>query len=246
MPLLQFVLRCVTGPLKAAVHRPAYHHVAHHIGRLGRLPMIHRIAAQIPKGFGSACRYVPTAVGIAATALVPPVALPASVVPTIPTPLTSGSGVGDYSWSTGVPAMFGGSDGSDAFGPQDATRQAPFGAAFQSAIDTPAASDDLPPKLALALGSDDTQPIFPGTNSPPGVASVPTTPPVQGVPEPPTFVLLLTVLLGVLFCRRRGRTDSRLGSPAPAAVTCRGAKVPACSADVHGERSGGGGDSQSL
>jgi hypothetical protein len=44
MQLFQLVLRCVTGPFKAAVHRPAYHHVVHHIGHLGRLP-IRRIAA---------------------------------------------------------------------------------------------------------------------------------------------------------------------------------------------------------
>jgi hypothetical protein len=192
MQLFQLVLRCVTGPFKAAVHRPAYHHVVHHIGHLGRLP-IRRIAAYTPSGFGLACRYVAIAIGIGGVALIPPVAMLRPFVPPIPSPPSDGSGAGDYRWPGGGPGIF---------GPQDAPRQAllvaPVGGPFEFTIDTLTTSNDLSLEYTL--------PIFPGINTPSGVTSVPTT--TQDVPEPPSFVLLLTSVLALAARRLWCKTES--------------------------------------
>jgi hypothetical protein len=201
MQLFQFVLRCVRTPLEAVVHRPAYHHVVHHIGRLGRRP-IHRIVAHTPPGFGLACRYVLIGTAIGAAALAPPVAMFEPFDPAISPPVNSGAS--DFGQPSG---MFGGSGDQRDFEPKNAAGDAPF----QFAIGVPPAFDNLPPNLTRGPGPDDIQPIFPSTIIPPGVASAPT-----GVPEPPTFVLLLTGFLAALLYRRRGirRATPDLSLPA--------------------------------
>ena len=212
MHLSQFVLRCVTDPFKAAVRRPAYHHAVHHIGHLGRLPL-HPIAALTRPVFSLACQYVPIAIAIGGSALVPPVAIWAPSVPAVASPLIGGAG--NDGGPSGAPGMFSGpGGGSDSFEPQDAAERdaliAPASVPFEPTIDTSPAPESLP-WFTLAPGSDEMQPTFSTTNTPAGVTAVPTTPPIQSVPEPSTVVLLpglLTVLLhsGRKLMKRQNRT----------------------------------------
>ena len=51
---------------------------------------------------------------------------------------------------------------------------------------------------------DSVQPIFPSTDVPAVVTAAPPLWPNQAVPEPPTFGLLLTGLLAILWCQRNG------------------------------------------
>jgi hypothetical protein len=195
MQLPQFVLRCVRAPLEAVVNRPAHHHVVHHVRRTGRLP-IHRIVPRTPSGFGLVCRYVLIATGIGAAALAPPVAMSEPFGPVISPPVNSGAG------NFGQPSdMFGGSGDQRNFDPKDITGDTPF----KFVLDAPPVFDNPPPIFTRDPGPDDTQPIFPGTIIPPSGASPPT-----GVPEPPTFALLVTGFLTALLYRRRGNR-----SPAP-------------------------------
>jgi hypothetical protein len=199
MLLSQFVVRCVTAPFRTAVRRPASHHAAHHIGRLGHLPL-HRIAAVTRPAFSLACRYVPIAIGLGSSALVPPVAIWAPSVPAVASPLIDGAG--NDGGPGAVPGMFGGpGSGSENFGPQDAAEQAssvaPSSAPFEATIGTSPAPDSLP-WFTLTSGSDEMQQALSTTNTPAGVTAVPIIPPTQSVPEPSTVVLLpglLTVLL---------------------------------------------------
>ena len=80
MELLQYVLKCMPNLPPAAVRRPVHHYIAHHVGHLARRS-IHHIVAHAPTVFGQTCRYVPIALGIGATALVPPTAVPAAFAP---------------------------------------------------------------------------------------------------------------------------------------------------------------------
>jgi hypothetical protein len=202
MPLSQLVLRCVAAPFKATgIHRTAGHQVVRHVGHLGRLP-IHRIAAHIRPAFGLVCRYVPIVIGIGASALVPPVAISPPLVPPVSSPLTPPAG--DYGWPSGIPGMFSGSGGLGNLGPQAAVEQAslpnPVNAPFQFTIDSPPTFEDLP--LVRAPDPDDTHPTFPITNTPGRVPSMPTAPPVQGVPEPSDIAIMLPGLLALLLRRQ--------------------------------------------
>jgi hypothetical protein len=188
--------------------------VVHHIGHLGRLS-IHRIVPHARPAFGLACRYVPIAIGIGASALVPPVAIPAAPVPVVSSPHPGGAD--DYGGPSSVPNMLNGSGGSGSFGPQEAGEQAllsiPSGTPVEFAADTGPTSEDLPWNLTLGPDSDAIQPIgppFSTTNSPGEVAtSAPTTPPIQSVSEPPAIALMLPALLAVVVLCRPVRLERR-------------------------------------
>jgi hypothetical protein len=202
MPLSQLVLRCAPAPFKAAViHRTAVHQMVRHVGHLGPLS-IHRIAAYIGPAFGLVCRYIPIAIGIGASALVPPVAISAPLDPPVSSPLTPAAG--SYGRPSDIPAMFSGPGALSNFGPQTAVEQAPLSAPvkapFQFTIDSPPAFENLP--LMFAPYPDDTYPTFPIADTPGRVPSMPTAPPVQGVPEPSDIAIMLPGLLAVLLCRQ--------------------------------------------
>ena len=207
MQLTQYVLRCVTEGLpRAAVHRSIRHHVVHPIGKVAR-HLIHRIAAPIPSGFGSVCRYVALAVGIGTGAVGPSVAALALLPPPVPLATPNDFSPSNFGGPSGVSSALGGAVGLGAFGPQGITGQAPFDAPFQFIVDTPPETDDLPLDDVVASVPDHLQPIFPSTNIPPVVMSVPPFPPNQTVAEPPVFGLLLTGFLALLWCHRRGGVD---------------------------------------
>jgi hypothetical protein len=205
--LIQYVLRCVAPP-GAAVHRSTRHHVVHHIGEVARHP-IHRIAARTPSGFGSVCRYITVAVGIGTGAVMPPVAASGLLPPPIPLSVAGDFGPRNSGRPSGVSGAFGGSVGSGAFGPQDTTDQTPFDPPFQFIVDPPPGTGDLSLDVVVARVPDDLQPIFPSTNIPSAVISVPPVPPNQTVAEPPAFGLLLTGFLAILWCQRRGGFGSK-------------------------------------
>jgi hypothetical protein len=193
MQLIQSVLRCVTGPSRAAVQQSTRHHVVHHIGEAARHP-IHRIAAYTQSGFGSVCRYVAVAVGIGAGAVVPPVAAAGLLPPPVPLSVTGDFGPGKSGRSSEVSGAFSGSVGS-----QDITGQAPFDSPFQFIGDTFPGADNLPLYVVVPSVADRPYPILPTTNIPSVVTSVPPIPPKQTVAEPPAFGLLLIGFLAILW-----------------------------------------------
>jgi hypothetical protein len=166
MQLIQSVLRCLTGPSGAAVHRSTRHQVIRHIGKIGRHP-IHRIAAQTPWGFGSVCRYVAVAVGIG-TGAGAPVAASALLPPPIPLSVTGGFRPGNSGWPIGGSSAFVGWVVSDTFGPEDTTTQAPFDSPLQFIVNTLPEADDLPLDVVVARVRDHPYPILTSTNIPPG------------------------------------------------------------------------------
>jgi hypothetical protein len=200
MQLIQSVLRCLTGPSGAAVHRSTRHQVIRHIGKIGRHP-IHRIAAQTPWGFGSVCRYVAVAVGIG-TGAGAPVATSALLPPPIPLSVTGGFRPGNSGRPIGGSSAFGGWVVSDTFGPRDTTTQAPFDSPLQFIVNTLPEADDLPLDVVVARVRDHlSYPILTSTNIPPVAVSVQPVPPNLIVAEPPAFELLLIGVLAILWCR---------------------------------------------
>jgi hypothetical protein len=123
MPLFQIVLRCVTRPLNAVVHRFARHHSVYHTGRHRHLP-IHHGTTYTPPAVGLVCRYVLIALGIGSSALVPGDA----IGPAIPPSLTRVCSAGDDACSpSGASGMFSGLGDPGSFGFQGATRDRHFG-----------------------------------------------------------------------------------------------------------------------
>jgi hypothetical protein len=192
MPLFQIVLRCVTRPLKAVVHRFARHHSGYHSGRHRHLP-IHQSTTYTPPAVGLVCRYVLIAFGIGSSALVPGDA----IRPAIPSPLTRVCGAGDDGCPPrGASGMFIGFGDPGRFGFQGATRDGHFGDASQFPLGPPEAFTHLP-----------ANPPDPGKPSPPPID--PGTFPRQNVPEPGAVAILLTGILAIGLSQRRTAMATR-------------------------------------
>ena len=198
MELLQFALRCVRPPVRAVSHPSTYHRVVHYVGHF-RHHVIHHLAKHVPSNMGLVCKLVPIALGIGASALVPPTAL-GPFVPAGPMLIEQGFEVGQQDGSgdsTGIP---GGLSDLGRFGFQDRGQLA-AGTPASPGIGNASALADVP--LEIVVDPSGTQSVFPSVDVPPRVTPKITTYSGQSVPEPAGTGMLGIGLIGLFLARHR-------------------------------------------